>query len=66
MAPLNAMVKSDFEEAMELHFWVPYHLTMAALPYLRRNTESRIVNISSMAAELQSLIWRLIAQARLP
>ena len=32
VAPLNAMVKSDFEEAMELHFWAPYHLTMAALP----------------------------------
>jgi short-subunit dehydrogenase len=52
VAPLNAMVKSDFEEAMELHFWAPYHLTMAALPYLRRNTESRIVNISSIGGRV--------------
>ena len=52
VAPLNALVKSDFEEAMELHFWAPYHLTMAALPYLRRTTESRIVNISSIGGRV--------------
>jgi NAD(P)-dependent dehydrogenase (short-subunit alcohol dehydrogenase family) len=23
VAPLNAMVKADFEEAMQLHFWAP-------------------------------------------
>ena len=34
VAPLDAMVKGDFEEAMQIHFWAPYHVTMAALPYL--------------------------------
>jgi len=32
VAPLDAMVKGDFEEAMQIHFWAPYHVTMAALP----------------------------------
>ena len=35
VAPLEAMAKEDFEEAMQVHFWAPYHVTMAALPYLR-------------------------------
>ena len=52
VAPLEAMEKQDFEEAMQVHFWAPYHLTMAALPYLKRNTESRIVNISSIASRV--------------
>jgi short-subunit dehydrogenase len=52
VAPLDAMVKGDFEEAMQIHFWAPYHLTMAALPYLRRNGESRIVNISSIGGRV--------------
>ena len=52
VAPLDAMVKGDFEEAMQIHFWAPYHVTMAALPYLRRNGESRIVNISSIGGRV--------------
>ncbi len=52
VAPLEAMAKEDFEEAMQVHFWAPYHVTMAALPYLRRNPESRIVNISSIGGRV--------------
>jgi NAD(P)-dependent dehydrogenase (short-subunit alcohol dehydrogenase family) len=52
VAPLEAMAKEDFEEAMQVHFWAPYHVTMAALPYLKRNPESRIVNISSIAGRV--------------
>ena len=52
VAPLDAMQKADFEEAMQVHFWAPYNLSMAALPYLRRNVESRIVNISSIAGRV--------------
>jgi NAD(P)-dependent dehydrogenase (short-subunit alcohol dehydrogenase family) len=52
VAPLEAMVKEDFEEAMRVHFWAPYHLTMAVLPYLKRNAESRIVNISSIGGRV--------------
>ena len=52
VAPLEAMAKEDFEEAMQVHFWAPYHVTMAALPYLKRNAESRIVNISSIGGRV--------------
>ena len=52
VAPLKAMTKEDFEEAMEVHFWGPYRMTMAALPLLMRNTESRIVNISSIGGRV--------------
>jgi NAD(P)-dependent dehydrogenase (short-subunit alcohol dehydrogenase family) len=52
VAPLEAMAKVDFEEAMQVHFWAPYYLTMAALPHLRRNSQSRIVNISSIGGRV--------------
>jgi NAD(P)-dependent dehydrogenase (short-subunit alcohol dehydrogenase family) len=52
VAPLDAMQKADFEEAMQTHFWAPYNVTMAALPYLRRKGESRIVNISSIGGRV--------------
>jgi short-subunit dehydrogenase len=52
VAPLDAMAQADFAEAMQVHFWAPYYATMAALPYLRRNTESRIVNISSIGGRV--------------
>jgi NAD(P)-dependent dehydrogenase (short-subunit alcohol dehydrogenase family) len=37
---------------MQVHFWAPYHVTMAALPYLKRILASRIVNISSIRGRL--------------
>ena len=52
VAPLDAMATADFEEAMQTHFWAPYNVTMAALPYLRRKGESRIVNISSIGGRV--------------
>jgi NAD(P)-dependent dehydrogenase (short-subunit alcohol dehydrogenase family) len=52
VAPLELMMKEDFEEAMALHFWAPYYVTRAALPYLRQNSESRIVNISSVGGRV--------------
>jgi NAD(P)-dependent dehydrogenase (short-subunit alcohol dehydrogenase family) len=52
VAPFEAMAKEDFEEAMQIHFWAPYYFTMAALPYLKQNAESRIVNISSIGGRV--------------
>ena len=52
VALLDAMAKADFEEAMQIHFWASYYVTMAAMPYLRRNPESRIVNISSIGGRV--------------
>jgi NAD(P)-dependent dehydrogenase (short-subunit alcohol dehydrogenase family) len=52
VAPFQATAKEDFKEAIETHFWGPYHATMAALPHLRRNKESRVVNISSIGGRV--------------
>jgi NAD(P)-dependent dehydrogenase (short-subunit alcohol dehydrogenase family) len=52
VAPLEAMTDEDFEEAMAVHFWAPYRFTMATLPLLKRHSESRIVNISSIGGKV--------------
>jgi NAD(P)-dependent dehydrogenase (short-subunit alcohol dehydrogenase family) len=52
VAPVDAMATEDFEEAIRVHFWAPYHVTMAALPYLKANGDSRIVNISSIGGRV--------------
>ena len=52
VAPLELLSEADFDEAMQVHFWAPYHVTMAALPHLKRNRQSRIVNISSIGGRV--------------
>ena len=63
VAPLDAMVKGDFEEAMQIHFWAPYHITMAALPYLRRNGESGAALQRRTPASLSNLGQNCILRA---
>ena len=41
------MLDSDFKAAIDLHIWGPLRLTRAALPYLKRSGQGRIVNIAS-------------------
>lgn len=45
-APLEHITTEDFEEAMQVHFWGPLHLTRELVP--RMEPGSRIVNISSI------------------
>jgi NAD(P)-dependent dehydrogenase (short-subunit alcohol dehydrogenase family) len=52
VAPLDLMLKADFEEAMDVHFWAAYRVTMAALPLLKQSRPSRIVNISSIGGRV--------------
>jgi NAD(P)-dependent dehydrogenase (short-subunit alcohol dehydrogenase family) len=52
VGPLEHMQREDFERAMNLHFWAPYHLIMKALPHLRRRGEGRIVNIASIGGRI--------------
>ncbi|MDQ6809549.1 MAG: SDR family NAD(P)-dependent oxidoreductase [Verrucomicrobiota bacterium] len=52
VGPLAHMQQRDFERAMNLHFWAPYHLIMTSLPHLRRAGEARIVNIASIGGRL--------------
>ena len=52
VGPVDHMKLSDFEDAMNTHFWGPLYMTMAALPHMRREGEGRIVNISSIGGRI--------------
>jgi NAD(P)-dependent dehydrogenase (short-subunit alcohol dehydrogenase family) len=52
VGPFESMRVDDFAEAMAVHFWGPLHLMRAALPYLRRRGEGRIVNIASIGGRV--------------
>ncbi|MFL6528464.1 MAG: SDR family NAD(P)-dependent oxidoreductase [Chthoniobacterales bacterium] len=52
VGPYEHMSCEDYERAMAVHFWAPYHVTMAALPHLRRRPEARIVNITSIGGKI--------------
>jgi short-subunit dehydrogenase len=46
------MKLTDYENAMETHFWGPLYMVIAALPHMRRQREGRIVNISSIGGRI--------------
>ncbi len=52
VGPVEAMTLSDFEEAMQTHFYGPLYMTLAVLPEMRRRRDGRIVNISSIGGLL--------------
>jgi len=52
VGPIDHMTLSDYEDAMQTHFWGPLHMILAALPHLRRQGGGRIVNISSIGGRI--------------
>lgn len=50
--PLDNMDSRDFEDAMAIHFWAPFHAMQAVLPSMRRRAAGRIVNISSLGGKV--------------
>ena len=52
VGPLDHMKLSDYEDAMNTHFWGPLYAITAALPHMRREGEGRIVNISSIGGKI--------------
>ena len=48
VGPFENMLDSDFKAAIDLHIWAPLRLTRAALPFLKRSGQGRIVNIASV------------------
>jgi short-subunit dehydrogenase len=52
VGPLDHMKLSDYEDAMHTHFWGPLYMVIAALPFMRRQGEGRIVNVSSIGGKI--------------
>ncbi len=52
VGPFEETTVEDFEEAMRVHFWGPYHTILAALPALRRRGEGRIANVASIGGKV--------------
>lgn len=52
VAPLDNTELVDFEDAMNLMFWAPFHLTMAALPYMKQLPQANIINIASIGGRV--------------
>jgi NAD(P)-dependent dehydrogenase (short-subunit alcohol dehydrogenase family) len=51
-APFECMTSEDFQTALATHFWGPYHMTRAVLPFMRERLSGRIVNISSIGGKI--------------
>jgi NAD(P)-dependent dehydrogenase (short-subunit alcohol dehydrogenase family) len=52
VGPLDHMKLSDYEDAMNTHFWGPLYMVVSALPHMRRQRSGRIVNISSIGGRI--------------
>jgi NAD(P)-dependent dehydrogenase (short-subunit alcohol dehydrogenase family) len=48
VGPERAMALADYQSVMGVNFWGAVHVTLAALPHLRRSSCGRIVNITSI------------------
>jgi NAD(P)-dependent dehydrogenase (short-subunit alcohol dehydrogenase family) len=52
VGPLEHVTRSDYEEAMAVHFWGPLNTIEAAIPHMRKQRGGRIANISSFGGKL--------------
>lgn len=52
VGPQEEMTFSDYEQAMQVHFWGPLYATQAVLPEMRRRRAGRIVNITSIGGKI--------------
>lgn len=52
VGPLEEQTEKDFREAMDIHFWAPYHTMQAAIPLMKRRGEGHIANIVSIGGKV--------------
>jgi NAD(P)-dependent dehydrogenase (short-subunit alcohol dehydrogenase family) len=52
VGPLEEQTEKDFRDAMDIHFWGPYHTMQAAIPLMKRRGEGRIANIVSIGGKV--------------
>lgn len=51
VGPLENLEREDYETAMAMHFWAPFHTTRAVVPGMRGRGGGRIVNIASIGGK---------------
>ena len=52
VGPMDHMAPSDYDDAMNTHFWGPLHVSLAVIPHMRRQGGGRIVNVSSIGGRI--------------
>jgi len=52
VGPLETQTEKDFEDALDIHFWAPYHMIQTVLPMMRGAGSGRIINIASIGGKL--------------
>jgi NAD(P)-dependent dehydrogenase (short-subunit alcohol dehydrogenase family) len=52
VGPMDHMAPSDYDDAMNTHFWGPLHVCLAVIPHMRRQGAGRIVNVSSIGGRI--------------
>ncbi|HEY1233758.1 MAG TPA: SDR family oxidoreductase [Candidatus Binatia bacterium] len=52
VGPMENMASSDYEHAMAVHFWGPFHLIDALTPHMKSVGRGRIVNITSIGGKV--------------
>jgi short-subunit dehydrogenase len=52
VGPLETMSAKDYRQAMDVHFWGPFHTINAVLPQMKRRGSGRIVNITSIGGRI--------------
>ncbi|MEX0929630.1 MAG: SDR family oxidoreductase [Balneolales bacterium] len=50
--PMESMKEEDYESAMKVHFWGPFHAINEVLPDMMKNHAGRIVNIISIGGKV--------------
>ena len=52
VGPLDEQTEQDFRDALDIHFWAPYHTMQAAIPHMKRNGGGHIANIVSIGGKV--------------
>jgi short-subunit dehydrogenase len=52
VGPMDTMTPNDYQEALNVYFWGPFHMAQAVLPSMRQRKTGRIVNISSIGGKI--------------
>jgi len=52
VGPLETQTEQDFRNAIDTHFWGPFHMMQAAIPVMKTAGEGRIANIASIGGKM--------------